>query len=144
MQCSGPTATYRCIVEGGGSPASGKLECVTALAERGPHEACSVGSVLPGHCAGPARHVSAAPAPVRTSIEGRQDFASPGGDTAPKPVSTGEPETVEALAKRLTPSDDSPLGKAGSQISKAGTAVSDAARKSWDCLSSLFKACGEK
>ena len=144
VQCSGPAATYRCIVEGGGSPGSGKLECVTALAEQGPHETCSVGTALPGHCAGPARLVSAAPAPMRALVEKRQDFGTPVAETAPKPASSGEPETVEALAKRLTPSEESPLAKAGGQISRVGTAVGGAARKSWDCLSSLYKACGEE
>jgi hypothetical protein len=145
VQCSGPPAAYRCIVEGGGAPGSGKLECVTALAEQGPHEACSVGAVLPGHCDGPARRVSAAPGPMRTMVEKRQSFGAPVAEMAPEPVpSSGEPETVEALARRLAPAEESPLGQAGGQISKVGTAVTGAARKSWDCLSSLFKACGDK
>ena len=145
VQCSGPTAAYRCIVEGGGAPGSGKLECVTALAEQGPHEACSVGTVLPSHCAGPARRVSAAPGPMRAFVEKRPSSGAPAAGTAPEPVpSSGEPETVEALARRLAPAEESPLGQAGGQISRVGTAVTGAARKSWDCLSSLFKACGDK
>ena len=47
---------------------------------------------------------------------------------------TEGPATVQDLARQITKST-------GEQVEKAGSAISGAARKTWGCVSSFFKAC---
>jgi hypothetical protein len=145
VQCFGPSATYRCIVDGDGSAASGKLECITALAAEGRHESCGVGIPIAQPCQGPVRRVTAlSTGPLSGSQRpaAQPDPAQRSSDEEDR-RSPGEPETVEAIARRMAPTAANPLTKVSEQIGKFGTAVGGAARKSWDCLATLFRTCGE-
>ena len=134
--CTGPEASYRCVVEGGtGSvtPAA-RLACITTLAREGSHETCGVkgsqSASLP--CEGPERKVSvpdAAIAPVQAPLAVPSE-TRPADKVTPPPA----PKTVEELARQVTKSS-------GEQVKSAGSTIGEAARKTWGCISSFFKSC---
>ena len=51
------------------------------------------------------------------------------------------PRTVEEMAKRSLNKSKKNLEEAGQSVEKAGSSVSDAAKKTWNCLTSLFSKC---
>jgi hypothetical protein len=146
--CSEPDAVYNCQLENGSSLRAGdprlNLLCITELARAGNHASCSARRQQSGPCEGQVRTVAIGPAP--------QLAPSAAADGGPQPVEANlerrkaePPETVEELAKRTANSSKEQLVKAtesvGEVAKKTTGAVEDAARKSWDCLSSLFKKC---
>lgn len=163
VACYGPDAVYRCIVAD--APADGspdprnQVQCIKQLAQTGGHARCSVERFSTGGCNGP-EHVihnatglapaaaSLAPTEARTRpAPGAQDPAASSTAGAGQP-----PRTVEEMAKGTVEStkrgiDDvtgtvkSSTEKAGEQISGVGSAIGTAAKKSWNCVSSLFNDC---
>ncbi len=159
VSCAGPEAAYRCEIEGTpegpGTDPKAQLLCITELARAGGHESCAVarGGSVP--CAGETRIFAApigeagpapsigADAPAATPPEPAPEDAAGGGEP---------PSTVEEMAKSTVKSSKEGLEKAGEtvvggaktageKIGNAGSAVGSAAKKTWDCLVSLFKDC---
>jgi hypothetical protein len=141
-----------------------QLTCIKQLAEAGGHESCSVARSAPYPCPGLVRLVAKpqgelAP-PAEAVAEPNQPPPEAGETVEPKHA---PPRTVEELAKDTVKSSQQGLqkageavtgsaksageqiGKAGSAvgegIGKAGSSVGSAAKKTWDCLVSLFKNC---
>ncbi|MGH1418595.1 MAG: hypothetical protein ACRBCJ_07040 [Hyphomicrobiaceae bacterium] len=61
--------------------------------------------------------------------------------SAKKTEPSGPPKTVEELAIKTAEQSKKGLDKAGEAIKGAGKAVGNAAKKSWDCIASLFADC---
>ncbi len=137
--CTGPGAAYRCVTDAqpGQITQAARLACLTTLARDGQHETCSVkASPAVRTCEGSERRVSvpALELPPAAAVPAAAGDAKPvdvkAGDTA----AAKPPETVEQLAKQLSKAS-------GEQINKTGASISEAARKTWGCVTSLFKAC---
>ncbi|MGE0628459.1 MAG: hypothetical protein AB7O43_11600 [Hyphomicrobiaceae bacterium] len=162
VECSGPTARYRCSIKDFDKiakyKASGKLAefvCVTELARRGRHTSCRAGNDFKGICIGEPRELDAAtigelpkPPPAASSPRpqapktaiGPPSPPPPGEPVPPAPPGKSPdkpPQTLEELA-RDTKLDMSGVSKG---VDKAGKAVSGAVKNSWRCLSSLFTDC---
>ena len=126
ISCTGPAATYRCGVEGsdkldkiaGGDKALAQV-CAKVLAKIGPHEKCEPGGAQPKSCEG-------AKAKVLTLADFQQALA--GGDGY---VPDTKVEGVLPGAQRV----------ATDSLQSAGDTISSTARKSWDCVASLFGNC---
>lgn len=131
IACQGPQALYRCVIENSGpSPGvSYKVACISALAREGGHEACAVKAVTVLECDAPIKRVNVAgEAPVVTGTGSAQALAV-------KPASPDEPpKTVEEALRRASKST-------ADGVSKAGNATGEAAKKTWNCVTSLFKSC---
>lgn len=155
VTCAKPDVTYRCVfgdtVAANGDDPRAQVLCVTELAKFGGHETCAFDRRSATACPGALRAVSppkeAALPPLKPPPIGPALTPAPNPE-APK-VDTG-PRTVEELAKQTAQSIE--LGKAGEAvkgtakaagegIGKAGSAVGDAAQKSWRCLASFFSDC---
>jgi hypothetical protein len=157
--CSGPDATYRCSVDQAsnieryrGGERVLQLMCISELARTGGHTKCRVNRDASGVCVGEARTIGltdleAALAQGRSAPPG----AVEGHETA-APVPGDPPKTVEELARRTTQASSEQLRKAGEVVTgsassaatgleKAGDAISGAVKKTWHCITSLFKQC---
>jgi hypothetical protein len=145
-----------------------QLLCITQLAENGGHETCSVMRNPVTPCEGPLTVIAA---PLGPPLAPPPPPLAPEDRSAPPPVDAsadGEPETkvprtVEELAGQTVKSSKEGLKKAGDaiagtaektgeviagtakkageQIGNAGSAVGNAAKKTWNCLISLFSDC---
>jgi hypothetical protein len=71
-----------------------------------------------------------APAKAALTPSEKPEHASREGRRPP----SGEPETMEALAKNISRSSQNSLNK-------AGRAIESTTRKTWNCLTSFFKSC---
>jgi hypothetical protein len=159
VSCAGPEAVYRCEIEGTpegqGTDPKAQLLCITELAKSGGHESCAVtrGSSVP--CAGETRLLAAPigePVPV-PSVGADAPVAIPPEPAPEDAAGEGKPpRTVEEMAKNTVRSSKEGLEKAGEtvvggaktageKIGSAGSAVGSAAKKTWDCLVSLFNDC---
>ena len=137
VACTEPTAVYRCVIEGarpgGGQPL--QVLCVTTMAREGKHATCGIKRGTVFDCDGPVKRVpwSAAELPVET----------PGTATAadkPEPDPNEPPRTIVEMVKRANEQKASDSGQELRRKSP-GEAIGDATKKSWDCLTSLFKEC---
>jgi hypothetical protein len=140
--CEDPRSTYRCAAQDAPTrPGDVRLGlvCITELAKTGGHSSCSVSRKQSGHCEGILKTVSVGGGEV-PAVLGKPAASPPGpGPGASQPVpeakpKTGPPETVAELAKRTAEGSKE-------QLKKAGDGVSGAAKKTWRCLTSLFKEC---
>lgn len=166
VACYGPDAVYRCIIAD--VPASAapdprnQVQCIKQLAKSGGHARCSVERFSTANCNGPEKVVSTAAAvPIAGPALG-QDLSQPpsskpaddltGKTSEPESVPAQTPRTVEELAKSAAATTTESLNevggtvkstteKAGDTISGMGSAVGNAAKKSWNCLTSLFSNC---
>lgn len=170
VACFGPDAVYRCLIDGrpeNAPPDPGlQIQCIKTLAMEGKHARCSVERFSTAGCNGPVRTIAADPAGVPPAPEA---MPAPKAETGvPRPAGTapadppaeeaetandaGPPRTVEELAKSTAASTKKSLDgvsetvkdttkKAGEQIEGAGSALGNAAKKSWNCLTSLFSDC---
>lgn len=145
VSCSGPPATYRCMVDDAeklesyrGSKHILQLVCITELAKEGGHQQCRVQRTGADGCFGHARTVS-----LKSSVDALTQRAATEADQGPgdepeaapvAPQKPGPPKTVEELARRTTASSKD-------QIQKTGDSVGGAMKKGWNCLASLFKDC---
>lgn len=184
--CIGPDATYRCQIEG--ASASGPADpvsqilCIKKIATEGGHERCSIERFSKEGCDGPIKVIAGnsgvdavstgtnsgdtpstapgtaptndTPANAEVATPAADGSAKPAAEAASEPKATDDkpPQTVEALAKQSMTSTKENLDKAGSavsdgakkagdQIEGAGSAITAAAKKSWTCVTSLFNDC---
>jgi len=162
--CAGPDATYRCVFEGSpegaGTDPRAQLLCIKQLAEAGGHESCSVTRTAASPCSGELRVVAAPlgepplgePPEPRPSEPAADAGVPPEAPAEGPPPESKPPRTVEELAGQTVESSKEGLKKAGEtitgtakkageQIGSAGSAVGNAAKKTWNCLTSLFSDC---
>jgi len=133
ITCSGPEATYRCVLgETGqsvlrhGGVRAVQFVCISELARRGNHESCRVRRDARGPCLGDVRAVASAADEWAPAV-------TPEGQL-PKSEKAGEPKTVEELARRS-------VEASRKQLQQAGTAAGSAAKKTWDCVAAMFRRC---
>ncbi len=155
VTCASPAAMYACVVEGAAPDAPPdareQLLCIAALAKSGNHESCSVPRSAPKPCPGILKIVAlpeaGLPALPADAARADPDGAAEGAEPAPK-----APRTVEELAKKTVETSQQGLEtagkavtgtakKAGEKVEEAGGAVGRAAKKTWDCMLSLFSDC---
>jgi hypothetical protein len=162
VSCSEPKALYRCVIDGaqpqGGQPL--QMLCVTAMAKAGGHATCSVKRGTVFDCDGPVKRVpwsamnappAAAPVPPPPApAAAEQPLALPAGAqaepaVATKPDAQEPPQTVVEMAKRANQQTADQMKKAGENITQGaksmGDAVGNAAKKTLDCMTSLFTRC---
>jgi hypothetical protein len=141
VACTEPSAVYRCIIEGaqpGGQPL--QLLCITAMAKAGGHGTCSVKRGTVFECDGPVKRV-----PWAANTQAQQSApmppAAPGG-AAP---SDGPPDTVVEMARRANQQTSDQMKKAGENFTQGaksmGEAVTNATKKTWECMISFFTRC---
>lgn len=160
VECQGPDAIYRCAVEGENSsqPSTrGQVRCISDLAKTNGHQTCSIKRTRTGPCEGELKVVKVPNDQVPGAVVGKvvppPDVETPPGtmlapsieppegppSADPNDVAGNQPPPVEE------PKDENAITSAakaaGKSIEKAGDAVGDAARKSWDCVASLFRGC---
>ncbi len=126
IPCTGPAATYRCALEEGGKLdkiAGGDKAltqiCVKVLTKTGPHEKCEAVGADEKSCAGATQKIITL-TDVQQALAGGDGYAP---DTKVEGVVPG--------ATRV----------ASESLQTAGDAISASARKSWDCVTSLFMDC---
>ena len=145
VSCSGPAAVYRCTVDEAGKIESYRqakrvlqLVCITELAREGGHEQCRVRRSGPEGCLGQDRTVSLVSSVDALAAKAEAEAAAGAvyePETAVEPPrKPGPPKTVEELARRTASASKE-------QFQKTGNSVSDAVKKGWGCLTSLFKDC---
>ena len=125
VTCTEPDASYKCEVEGlsaqSAAGTQGQILCIKILAGESGHKTCSVNRNTPAPCSGPLRVVrapdSAAVAPNAAT--------NPQMPAAVRPVPLPEPTGQPSMGP----------------LEVAGKGIADAAKKSWSCVSSLFKDC---
>jgi hypothetical protein len=171
VTCTGPDATYRCVIGGEAPPASqssrGQFLCITELAKAGGHASCSAARGQATPCPGETRTVMfsmAEPGPGAPPIEAAAP--SPPGQLGSPGVSYAPGAPGQALPPvALPPADHAPMppapqdtgtaappqpkpnvvedlaNKTGKAVSDTGKAVGGAVKKSWDCVTSLFGNC---
>lgn len=74
-------------------------------------------------------------------VPAQADTTGPDQKEVAKPDDQGPPKTVEELAKLTAEQSGKGLQTAGKQIKEAGDAVSNIAKKTWNCVASLFFDC---
>lgn len=87
--------------------------------------------------AAPVDAASGPPAGMRSNGAAGQTYYPTGG--GPTAGSAADLPDTTRTGDAVTPAK--PLGKAGEALESAGTAVGGAARKTWECVSSLFSKC---
>ncbi len=118
VQCTGPTASYRCAFEGPAADAASKLECITAVARQGSHETCAVRPGT-GVCAGAVIRLGGEPGEA-------SPMAATGAPLRPPAVaSPPAPQAMRPPAPEPPPSTEPPPSGAD-----AAPKPSDAAQKS--------------
>jgi hypothetical protein len=147
-----------------------KLYCITALAKAGPHASCAIDRNTRPPCQGPRKELplpgaleqaldspqppQTAPPPLNASTPGAPGAlpapseaaphasADDASQPAPQAAKDAPPQTVQEMMEK---GDGFSPGKAAKStttaLEKAGSAVGDAAKTSWKCLSSFFSNC---
>lgn len=135
VACTEPSAVYRCVIDGarpgGGQPL--QMLCITTMAREGKHGTCAIKSGTVFDCDGPVKRVpwSSAELPVET----------PGTTTTaakPEPDPNEPPRTIAEMVKRA---NEQSANDTKDPLKSTGEAIGDATKKSWNCLTSLFKEC---
>jgi hypothetical protein len=149
VACTGPSAMYRCIIEGarpGGSHPLQKL-CTIAMAKEGPHAACNVKGGTVFDCTGPVKRVAWAAYNAPAAKGAIQETPKP--QVAPAPANDPDqpPRTVEEMAKRANQQTAEQLKKSNEDVKEKvesfGDKVGDTTKKTWRCIASLFTRCTE-
>ena len=143
ITCTAPDAHYLCRMD---SPSANprdlrlQLLCISQLAEIGSHGSCSIDNPRPQTCNGVLRVVEApqdmAAPPAAAAQSAPAPEAEPTGAAAETVVSKGASEPNPPAR----PANPAPA-KAGGVMEKTGSAISQAAQKTWKCLSTLFGDC---
>ena len=152
VSCSGPDATYRCKIEGtpdgSGEDPRAQLLCIRQLAESGAHESCSVARTASYPCpgdlwviAGPVGEIVPPPATAEPAASPAAPAPPADGNPDGQPDPQAPPKTVKEGLKKAGETISGTAEKAGEQIGNAGSAVGNAAKKTWNCLTSLFSDC---
>ncbi len=125
IACTEPAAVYRCVI-GDARYAYGEplpQFCASSLAQQGRHGKCAIRGGTVFDCDGPIRRVAVPPA---------TDKAAPPVQDAKK--EDAPPDTAVQAAKRMVRSS-------GDQAEKAGSAVGNSVKKTWNCVTSFFQSC---
>ncbi len=137
VHCSGPDAIYRCVLENvaPSQSASQKLACITVLAREGRHDSCAI-KTSATDCTGMVKRVDASSVEQQSASPVATKPAEPALPPRPATSSSGgePPNTMEEAMRRATKST-------GDGVSNAGKSINEGAKKTWDCLTSFFKAC---
>lgn len=124
VTCTGPDARYVCEIRALPAQAAtgmqGQLLCIKELAAAGGHKTCSVSRSAPATCSGPLRVVSPPPAGV--------------------PFTSGVTPSASAVVAPVPAEPRAPSPSNG-PLDAVGQGITHAARKSWSCVTSLFKDC---
>ncbi|MDO9382646.1 MAG: hypothetical protein Q7T86_07245 [Hyphomicrobiaceae bacterium] len=153
--CYTPDARYRCMTndgrEGQGTDQRAWLQCITQLARSGNHESCSIDKASAAPCLGVVKQIDlatmdeprpvepASPQQLRPQAPGQQAMPAGGEPAALPPADHSRPGGEPAAP---APANEPGLmEKSKENLEKAGGAIGDAAKKSWECMSSLFKKC---
>lgn len=167
VTCTGPDATYRCLIGGEASPSArssrGQFLCITELAKAGGHASCSAARGQATPCPGETRTVmfsladpGAAPPDGTPPPAGTPLFVPVPSSNHLPPVAL--PPPAQQQAPPAPPQDPGDTGatppeqtkpnaveefadKTGKAVSDTGKAVGKAVKKSWDCVTSLFGNC---
>lgn len=169
VTCTGPDATYRCVIGGEASQAArtsrGQFLCITELAKAGGHASCSAARGQATPCPGETRTVmfslgdpgaspleATAPQPPGQPVNPPPTMAAPlapGQELAPVTLPPPGPAAPHAAPTETgtAPAEPKPnmvedlANKTGKAVSDTGKAVGGAVKKSWDCVTSLFGNC---
>lgn len=165
VACYGPDAVYRCVIAGApeNSPPDprNQMQCIKQIASGDRHARCSVERFSAAGCDGLERVISPsaalpiAPPPAGTTSAPALPATTERSESDASPVAekTGEPpQTVEELAKNTMESTKKGISevggtvkstteKAGEKIGGVGSAMGEAAKKTWHCLTSFFSDC---
>jgi hypothetical protein len=147
VACTGPSAMYRCIIEGARPGGKQPLQtlCATAMAKEGPHAACSIKGGTVFDCTGPVKRVSWAAYNEPAAKAATRETPKP--QVAPAPANNPEqpPRTVEEMAKRANQKTAEQLKKNNEdvkdKVESFGDKVGDTTKKTWRCIASLFTHC---
>ena len=146
LQCEEPAATYRCTVVAQGqlpNPPSQQMYCLTELARQGGHTRCTLRRGIEATCDGLPRSLFMAADSGWAPVPEAPPAKTEPGD-APSPT---EPATVQDMVEqdpsmqKVQRNMSDSAKSAGDGLKKAGEAVGNAAKKSWECVTSLFKQC---
>ena len=166
VECRAPERSYACTIKDSekvaGVRGSGRAQeflCISEIARLGGHQSCRINTSYSGPCMGEAMELDIAkigrdavvigkPAPdgVPGSEAGAAAGAVPEGvgserQAKPAHVKKGPPQTLEELARQTVAKSKEQIGAADDGVKKAGDAVGGAVKKTWDCVTSLFKRC---
>ena len=142
VSCTEPDAVYRCVLEGArpGGAQPLPVQCVTAMAKAGGHATCSIKKGTVFDCGGPVKRVPWAAAGEETPAP----LAEPKAKTEPADPSA-PPKTVLEMTDRASKKAATDMKKAGETVKEGaktiGDDISTGAKKTWNCLSSLFFKC---
>jgi hypothetical protein len=132
VACSEPTAVYRCVIDnaqpGGSQPL--QVLCVSALAKAGGHGQCAIKRGTVFDCNGPVKRIP---------------WTGAAGDT-PAPIATPKPSVPPATDPKEPPQTvqemtDRANKKTSDDMKQAGDTFKDKAKKTLDCVASLFFKC---
>ena len=132
VACSEPSAVYRCVIDnaqpGGSQPL--QVLCITALAKAGGHTQCGIKRGTVFDCNGPVKRIpwtgtaGETPAPLVPPKPPEQAASDP----------KEPPKTVQELADRANK-------QTSEDVKKAGDTFKDGAKKTFECVTSLFFKC---
>jgi hypothetical protein len=132
VACSEPSAVYRCVIDnaqpGGAQPL--QVLCITAMAKAGGHGQCAIKRGTVFDCNGPLKRVpwtgtaGDTPAPLAPPKPPEQAASDP----------KEPPKTVQELADRANK-------QTSEDVKKAGETFKDNAKKTFECVTSLFFKC---
>jgi len=143
VTCLAPAATYVCAVDEnvaagasiGGALLGNQMRCIEAMAREGGHASCAVSISGPSGCEGPVRKVQTAPTHAPGSGAGAGVPADAG---AKQPAQNAENASSAPTAQPAGSSPSNLMTRAGAAL---GSAVGNAVKGSWNCVTSLFKTC---
>jgi len=153
VSCAEPKAVYRCVIDGArpGGQQPLQLLCAMTMAKEGGHASCGVQGGTVFECDGPVRRVpwaahtigpEKAPDPAKAAAQDKAAQDKAAGDNKDEP-----PRTVAEMIERANAKTAEQLKQANekvkTQAQAVGQGISDAGKKTWKCLSSLFTSCGE-
>ena len=153
VTCTGPSATYICEIEraagDGGEGMRDQLLCIQRIAHDRGHQSCAVDRKPATSCQGPLQVVTRQEAaPSGSTVEPPHRVApTPPRDAVPVQSSAAPSGRREKTGMASAPSAantapgaiEEPVEK--SMLQKAGDSLGEASRRTWSCLSSLFKDC---
>lgn len=154
VDCAEPERNYKCTVKDAdrvqnvrGIGRGLEFLCISEIARANGHRSCRVNTTFAGPCIGQPYEIdltrsgtdnaNAAPRPGETPADAPAKTSAP----AAVPVKKGPPQTVEELAKDTMAKSKEQFSAVDEKMREAGSAVGNAVKKSWNCLSSLFKGC---
>lgn len=149
VACTGPSAVYRCIIDGAKPGGKQPLQtlCVTAMTKEGQHTQCNVKGGTVFDCNGPVKRVPWANynAPGKSATP---ESPRPQTATAPPPSDPNQPpKTVEEMAKRANQQTADQIRHTNENlkdnVESFGDKVGATTKKTWRCIASLFTQCNE-